>query len=94
MAKQRYLLTAVPGGCDEFSVGVEVWNIFDAAPQRVPGPPRKKVDLKARCSEASVSSSNSLHREFWRQGFFSALISYFLNVFTHFMCHNGASTPR
>ena len=50
MGKQRYLLTAVPGECDEFSVGVEVWNIFDAAPQRVPGPPRKKIDLKARCS--------------------------------------------
>ena len=41
MEKQRYLPAAVSGEC-EFSVGVEVWNIFDAAPQRVPGPPRKK----------------------------------------------------
>ena len=49
MGKQRYLPAAVSGEC-EFSVGVEVWNIFDAAPQRVPGPPRKKIDLKARCS--------------------------------------------
>ena len=42
MGKQRYLLTAVRGECDEFSVGVAVWNIFDVTPQRVPGPPRKK----------------------------------------------------
>ena len=69
MGKQRYLLSAVRGECNEFSVGVEVWNILYVAPQRVPGPPRKKIDLKARCSEASVSSSNRLRREFRRQGF-------------------------
>ena len=75
-------------------MGVGVWNIFVAAPQRVPGPPRKKIDLKARCSEASLSWSNRLQPVTLAPGFFSALISYFLNVFTHFMCHNGASTSR